>query len=131
MRTLGLALLTLAVLSSLATVVPGCKESEPLPSRVASAPPSVTSAPDPGGTSPLLSRWSGPYGGVPPFAKVKVAELAPALEAAMEEKRREIAVIADDAAAPTFENTIVALEDAGRALGAVRTIYEIWTGTMN
>jgi peptidyl-dipeptidase Dcp len=34
-------------------------------------------------SNPLLAKWSGPYGGVPPFDKVEVAHFKPALEAAM------------------------------------------------
>ena len=36
--------------------------------------------------NPLLAPWSGPYGGVPPFDKVKVEQFKPALEAAMAEQ---------------------------------------------
>jgi peptidyl-dipeptidase Dcp len=81
--------------------------------------------------NPVLARWSGPYGGVPSFDKVKVEHFKPALEAAMEETRRAIAALADNPAAPTFENTIAALEDASRTLNDVRTIYGIWSSSMN
>src|SRR5688500_13343123 len=76
--------------------------------------------------NPLLARWSGPYGGVPPFDKVRVEHFKPALEAGMEEMRRAIAAIAHNPAAPDFENTIAALEDAGRTLDDVETLYGIW-----
>ncbi len=79
----------------------------------------------------LVAKWSGPYGGVPPFAKVKVADFEPALEAAMDLKRKEIARIADQSEPPTFENTIAALEDAGRTFAAVNRIYGIWSTSMN
>jgi peptidyl-dipeptidase Dcp len=36
-------------------------------------------------TNPLLEKWTGPNGGVPPFDKVNIADLKPALEAAMTE----------------------------------------------
>jgi peptidyl-dipeptidase Dcp len=81
--------------------------------------------------TPMLSPWTGPYGGVPPFAKVKVDELEPALEAAMDENRREIAAVADNPAAPTFENTIAAMEDAGRTFDRVETLYGVWSSSMN
>ncbi len=80
--------------------------------------------------NPLLSKWTGPYGGVPQFDKVKLEHLKPGLEAAMEENRREIATLVSDPAAPTFENTIAALEDAGRTLDAVGTVYGIWSSTL-
>ena len=66
--------------------------------------------------NPLLAPWTGPFGGVPPFGKFKVADLKPALEAAMAQNVTEIDRIAADPAAPTFENTIVAMERAGKAL---------------
>src|SRR5437867_12262747 len=62
--------------------------------------------------NPLLSEWSGPYGGVPPFDQVKIEYFKPALEAAMAENLADIDKIAKDPAAPTFTNTIVALEKA-------------------
>ncbi|WP_082685278.1 M3 family metallopeptidase [Hymenobacter sedentarius] len=82
-------------------------------------------------TNPLLAPWSGPYGGVPAFDKVKVEQFKPALEAAMAENLREIDVIAGNKQAPTFDNTIAALERAGERLDEVRTVYGIWSGTLS
>ncbi|HEY6231989.1 MAG TPA: M3 family metallopeptidase, partial [Pyrinomonadaceae bacterium] len=79
----------------------------------------------------LLAKWEGPYGGVPPFDRVKVADFKPALEAAMAENLVEIERIAKDPAAPTFENTIVALERAGQTLDRVQTVYGVFASTMN
>ncbi|QRK07444.1 M3 family metallopeptidase [Archangium violaceum] len=93
--------------------------------------PTASSAPAPKATNPLLARWSGPYGGVPAFDQVKVEHFKPALEASIEENRREIAAIANNPDAPTFENTIVALEDAGRTYNDVSTIFGIWSSSMN
>jgi len=81
-------------------------------------------------TNPLIPKWTGPYGGVPPFDRVKVEHFKPALEAAMAENLEEIERIAADATAPTFENTIVALERAGRMLDRVATVYNVFAGTM-
>ncbi len=52
--------------------------------------------------NPLLAKWEGPYGGVPPFDKVQVAQFKPALEAAMAENLAEVDQIAKDSAAPNF-----------------------------
>jgi peptidyl-dipeptidase Dcp len=95
------------------------------------APVVSTPAPAPATDSALLAKWSGPFGGVPPFAKVKVAQFKPALEAAMDDERKEIAAIAASSAAPTFENTIAALEDSGRMMTRVETVYDVWASTMN
>jgi peptidyl-dipeptidase Dcp len=81
--------------------------------------------------NPLLAQWTGPFGGVPPFSKVKVEHFKPALEAAMDEKRREIAAIVESPDPPTFENTIAALDDAGRTFARVNTIYNVWSSTMS
>ena len=80
---------------------------------------------------PLLAPWTGPHGGVPAFDKVKVADFKPALEAAMAENLAEINAIATNPAAPTFENTIAAMERSGQTLTRVSTVYDIWSGTLN
>src|SRR3954462_5927697 len=67
-------------------------------------------------TNPLLAIWLGPYGGVPPFDKARVEHLKPALIAGMDQQLAEIEQIAANPAAPTFENTLAALERSGRAL---------------
>src|SRR5512132_4370182 len=84
-------------------------------------------APDP---NPLLAEWRGPYGGVPRFDLVKIEYFKPALEAAMTEQLAEIEKIASDKSAPTFENTIVAMERGGQTLDRVSTIYGVWGSTM-
>ncbi|MFY0570320.1 M3 family metallopeptidase [Archangium lansingense] len=100
-----------------------------------SSPPAQTAPAEPAAAAPvenpLLAGWSGPYGGVPPFEKVRVEHFKPALEASIEEYRRELAAIANNPAAPTFENTIAALEDAGRTYDDVTTLYGIWGSSMN
>src|SRR5690349_5984828 len=76
--------------------------------------------------NPLLSAWEGPYGGIPPFDRVSVGDFKPALEAAMAENLAEIDKITANTAAATFENTIEAMERAGKTLDRVQTIYNIW-----
>ncbi|MDQ3369881.1 MAG: hypothetical protein M3680_31065 [Myxococcota bacterium] len=79
----------------------------------------------------LIAPWSGPHGGVPPFARVEVADFKPAVLAAMDQLRAELRAIASAAAPPTFDNTIAAYEDAGRAYTRVLTIYGTYTATMS
>ena len=81
-------------------------------------------------TNPLLAKWDGPFGGVPPFNAVQVALFKPALEAAMTEQLAEIDRIAKNPAAPDFENTIAALERTGSTLDRVTTLYGVWAATM-
>jgi peptidyl-dipeptidase Dcp len=80
--------------------------------------------------NPLLAKWEGPYGGVPPFNRVEIPLFKPALEAAMAEQLAEIQKIANDPAPPDFENTIAALERSGGTLDRVSTLYSIWGSTM-
>jgi peptidyl-dipeptidase Dcp len=83
------------------------------------------------GSNPMTQKWVGPYGGVPAFDKVKVADFKPALETAMAKNLAEIDAITANKAAPTFDNTIGALEDAGRMLNDVATFYGVWGSTMS
>lgn len=80
--------------------------------------------------NPLVAEWSGPFGGVPAFDKVKVADFKPALEEAMAEQLAEIDKIANNSEPPNFENTIAAMERAGAKMERVSTIYFIWSGNM-
>jgi peptidyl-dipeptidase Dcp len=81
---------------------------------------------------PLMTLpWTGPYGGLPPFDKVKVADFEPAFKAAMDEQRAEIKAITSNKAPPSFENTIVALEQSGGAMERVYTHYGVWGGGLS
>ncbi len=79
----------------------------------------------------LLAEWTGPYGGVPAFDRMNLAALEPALEAGMALQLAEIEAIANNPQAPTFENTIVAMERAGRELDRVFSYWGIWSSNMS
>ncbi|MBU3020754.1 M3 family metallopeptidase [Aestuariibacter sp. A3R04] len=100
----------------------GC--SDPAPTQSA---PSETTSPQPQFDNVLLQEFQGPYGGVPQFDKMQLADIKPALEEAMALNMAEIEAIANNPEAPTFENTIVAMERAGSALSRVFTYYGIWS----
>ncbi|MGZ9811822.1 M3 family metallopeptidase [Pseudoroseicyclus sp. H15] len=72
-------------------------------------------------TNPLLQDWDTPFG-LPPFDKISDDDWAPAVDEALARARAGIAAIAQNAEAPTFANTIEALErndeELGRILGA-------------
>ncbi len=95
--------------------------------ETAAAPPVPSSA----DVQVLLAPWTGPYGGLLPFDKVKVAAFKPALEEAMRLNLAEVDAIANNPAPPTFDNTIVALERSGKPGGRVFTIYGIWTSNLS
>ncbi len=82
-------------------------------------------------TNPLLAPWTGPYGGVPAFDKMKVADLTPAVDTAMARNLAEIDAIVANKEKPTFANTIAALEDTGRTLADVACYYGIWGSNMS
>ncbi|GLX81537.1 M3 family metallopeptidase [Thalassotalea eurytherma] len=75
----------------------------------------------------LLAEWTGPFEGVPAFDKVELKGLIPALEEAMAMQLTEIDAIANNEAAATFENTIVAMERSGAELDRLFTYWGIWS----
>jgi len=79
----------------------------------------------------LLLEWTGPYGGVPAFDRVQVADMRPALETAMAENLEELETIAKNPEPPTFENTIAAMEKSGRTLDRVLVYWSLWGGNLS
>ena len=82
-------------------------------------------------TNVLLQEWTGPYGGVPAFDKMQVADIQSAVEQGMKENLEEIDAIANSTEAPTFENTIEAMERSGSTLDNVFTYYGILSSNMS
>ncbi|MEX0954665.1 MAG: M3 family metallopeptidase [Rhizobiaceae bacterium] len=74
-----------------------------------------------------LTAWTGRIG-LPDFAALDDSDFAPVFDAALASHEREIAAIADNAAEPTIENTLAALELAGEALGHVSAIFWLRAG---
>ncbi len=76
-------------------------------------------------TNPLLSDWDTPFE-LPPFDQISDEDFAPAVDVALAEARANIAAITAQEDAPTFANTVEALEQAedqlGRVLGAFYNI---------
>ena len=81
--------------------------------------------------NPVLAPWDGPHGGGPAFDKVKVEHFAPALDEAMARYRAEIAAIAANPEAPTFANTLEAMERSGRDFRQATSLMGVFTSTMN
>ncbi len=63
------------------------------------------------------------YFGLPPFDQIEDSHYAPAFERGMEEQMAEIHVIANDSEAPTFDNTLVAMERSGQMLNRVASVF--------
>ena len=87
-------------------------------------------APAPVPNNILLADWSGPYAGVPAFDKVTPELFPEAIQYGIDEQRREVLAIANNPAAPTFANTVEALEKAGQRLDRVLSVFGVMTSNM-
>jgi peptidyl-dipeptidase Dcp len=65
---------------------------------------------------------------VPPFDKIKDSDYEPAIDAGMAQQLKQVEAIAGNPAAPTFENTLVALEKSGQLLDRVMQAFNCVTG---
>lgn len=90
------------------------------------APPATSPVQD-----PLLAAWTGPYGGVPPWDAVEPSRILPAFERAAADYLGEIDAIVAQRDPPTFDNTLVALERAGKPLDRVVTMFFVLASNMN
>ena len=74
------------------------------------------------GSNPLLEEWTTEFG-VPPFDKIKTKHFEPAFEEAMRIHNEEIAAIVDSNEEATFDNVILALDNAGIKLMEINLIF--------
>ena len=73
-------------------------------------------------TNPFFTEFQTEYG-APDFNKIKMEHYEPAFMKGVEEQNAEIKAIVDNSEAPTFENTIVALDNSGTILARVRGVF--------
>lgn len=73
-------------------------------------------------TNPFLSEFTNEYG-APPFDKIKMEHYEPAFLKGIEEQNKDIEAIINNTEAPTFENTIVALDNSGEILSRVGGVF--------
>ena len=76
-----------------------------------------------GPQNPFYAASTLPYH-APPFDRIKDTDYQPALEAGMAEQIKEVEAIANNPAAPTFENTLVALEKSGQLYNRVAEVFD-------
>ncbi len=69
-----------------------------------------------------LTAWTGPLG-LPDFTRIGDGDFGPVLDAALAAHEKEIAAIADNAQAPTIDNTLAALELSGDALERASSLF--------
>ncbi|MBR5200525.1 MAG: M3 family metallopeptidase [Alistipes sp.] len=79
--------------------------------------------------NPLVEEWNTPYQ-TPPFSEIEYAHYEPAIDYAIELQRAEIDAIVNNPEAPTFENTIVAMEQAGQLLNRATGVFFCINGCM-
>ena len=77
--------------------------------------------------NPLLEDWDTPFG-VPPLDRISSEDYLPAIRTAMQEQAAEIDAIVANSDAPTFENTIEALERSGSTLSRANRIFNAVDG---
>jgi len=103
----------------------------------AAGPAELTADADKAETTTVEAAWSpgdaftGPYEGVPAFDKMDIALLKPALIKGMAAQNAEIDAITANEDAPTFENTIAAMEDSGREFNRVLEYYYLWGSNLS
>jgi peptidyl-dipeptidase Dcp len=89
--------------------------------------PALAAAADFGPSNPFFAPSALPFQ-APPFDKIKDEDFQPAIEAGMAQQQAEILAMADNPDAPTFDNTIVALEKSGQLLTRVMEVFDGVTG---
>ncbi len=72
--------------------------------------------------NPLLMAFDTPHQ-TPPFDKIKAEHYEPAFDIAIEEAQKEVTQIATSKEPPTFENTVVALDNSGERLEYISNIF--------
>src|SRR2546429_9100229 len=88
-------------------------------------PPSQTVAPE--DANPLSEEWGGRFG-VPAFDRIMPEHFRPAFPRAFAAHAAEVVAIANNAAAPSFANTIAALEQSGEGLSPTVHVFQLLAG---
>ena len=104
----------------------GCSEKAESPAEATMETASDTVAEAPAQVAeianPFFSEWDTPYG-IPPFDQIADEHYKPAFDLGLEAMRADIAAIRDNEDAPTFENTVEALETAGKDITRVVNVF--------
>ncbi|MXP27395.1 dipeptidyl carboxypeptidase II [Porphyrobacter algicida] len=120
----------LATTALAATLLAGCMttsgDSAMAEAPAAPAPTTASNDAIPQGTGPFAQESNLPFH-APDFTKIKESDYVPGFEQGMAIQTAEVKAITDNPAAPTFDNTIVALEKSGRMLGRVSAVFSALT----
>ncbi len=117
---------TLSLVSLSALALTGCAMSSAEPA----AAPVATATPVAAPYAPVIPKGTGIFAEpsalpfqAPDFARIKESDYEPAIEQGIAIKLAEIDAIANNPAAPTFENTMLAMENAGSMLTRVTYVF--------
>src|SRR3546814_6066469 len=111
--------------TALAAMLAGCATTNAVATTESEA--TAPAAAIPQGTGYFAADSTLPFL-APDFTRISEADYEPAFEQAMAIQKAEIEAIVNSSAAPTFKNTIVALEKSGRMLGRVGAVFFALTG---
>jgi peptidyl-dipeptidase Dcp len=114
---------------SAAAVLAGGMAGQAMAQPAAANTPATAPAAVPGNI--LLGDWTGAFGGVPPWDKIRPALFPEAFQFGIDEQRREYLAIANNPAPPTFANTIEAMEKAGQRLGRVQAVFGVYDSNLS
>jgi len=103
MKTRILTIATAALVAASVAVLPSCKKKEMH-------------------TNPFMEEYDTPYG-IPPFDKITVADYMPALREGIRQQKEAVDSIIANTETPTFENTVLAYENAGELLNKVVLVF--------
>ncbi|HEV7778127.1 MAG TPA: peptidyl-dipeptidase Dcp, partial [Luteibacter sp.] len=119
---------TLVIATTIA--LSACSQSpEPANKDASATPPAAASsaaAATPDSANPFFAQSTLPFQ-APPFDKIKDSDFQPAIEEGMKQQLAEVEKIADQGDAPTFENTLVAMEKSGVLLDRVQHVFSALT----
>src|SRR5690625_2376889 len=115
---------TLAVAIAASVAMAACSQSTPSANEQASAQSSPASASSTSSkhANPFFAKSTLPFQ-APPFDKIQNSDFKPAIEKGMAKELAQVEKIANNPAAPTFENTYVALEKTGALLHRVLNVF--------
>jgi peptidyl-dipeptidase Dcp len=127
MRQLQVVLVV--ALGSILTLSCGAENPPPptAPPPMPTAPSSTAEQPPAPPANPLLQASTLPYE-APPFDRIHDGDYEPAIEEGMKQQLAEVATITAQSDAPSFDNTIVAMERSGRLLARASRAFHAMTG---
>ena len=80
--------------------------------------------------NPFLAEYTTPFE-IPPFEQISNEHYLPALKAGIDEQNKEIDAIVNNSEEPTFENTILALDNSGQTLNKVAYVFYALTESLS